>query len=322
MITREQIPRIVGHPVYDAQGKKIGPAKHMYLDDATGEPVWVTVRTGLFGSHETFVPTGAARLTEDHLEVPFVKEKVKGAPTVALDSEGHLSAEQERRLYGYYGLPAPEAIDAPEATGTAPGAPPAESPRPDPGMSGSEAGVGTGTGPAAGDEEPIDWSGTCGVGDTPPPTRRAATNPDERATPGPRPAPPPDAGPAADSGTWPEAGSGPGDTPGRQPAPPPDAGPAADRSTWPEAGSGPGDTPGRQPAPPPDAAGTADRSTWPEVGTGPRAGTARPDRASGPATFAVGSDGDAERLAPGAAEGGQARRTGPEGSEDKPTDRP
>jgi PRC-barrel domain protein len=133
MITHEQIPRIVGQPVYDPQGRKIGPAKHMYLDDATGEPVWVTVRTGLFGGREAFVPTGGARVVEGRLEVPFGKSQVKDAPDVPLDSRGHLSAEQERRLYGYYGLPVP---GEPPTAGTGPTT-----------MSGSEAGVGTGPSP-------------------------------------------------------------------------------------------------------------------------------------------------------------------------------
>ncbi|WP_335975968.1 PRC and DUF2382 domain-containing protein [Streptomyces sp. CA2R106] len=104
MITREQIPQVVGHPVHDAQGKKIGDAKHMYLDDATGLPEWVTVKTGFFGNNETFVPTRAAKIVQDHVEVPYEKDKVKGAPNVDVDSGGHLSAEEERHLYRYYGL--------------------------------------------------------------------------------------------------------------------------------------------------------------------------------------------------------------------------
>jgi len=104
MITRDQIPQVVGRPVHDSEGKKIGDAKHMYLDDRTGEPEWVTVKTGFFGNNETFVPTRAARLAQDHLEVPYDKETVKGAPNVDVDSGGHLSVEEERHLYGYYGL--------------------------------------------------------------------------------------------------------------------------------------------------------------------------------------------------------------------------
>jgi stress response protein YsnF len=104
MITREQIPQVVGHPVHDAEGKKIGDAKHMYLDDGTGNPEWVTVKTGLFGGNESFVPIRAARVVDDHLEVPYPKEQVKGAPNVDVDGGGHLSAAEEQHLYRYYGL--------------------------------------------------------------------------------------------------------------------------------------------------------------------------------------------------------------------------
>jgi stress response protein YsnF len=164
MITRDQIPQVVGHPVHDSQGKKIGDAKHMYLDDRTGEPEWVTVKTGFFGNNETFVPTRAARMSEDHLEVPYDKDQVKGAPNVDVDSGGHLSVEEERHLYQYYGLEtrgtaadigAGDRAGAAGMAGQDAGA--AEESRPaagrdmgmerDPGaggMTGSEAGVGTG----------------------------------------------------------------------------------------------------------------------------------------------------------------------------------
>lgn len=104
MITRDQIPAVLDHPVYDGTGAKIGEAKHVFLDDATGRPEWVSVKTGLFGSSETFVPIRDASLVEDHLEVPYTKDKVKDAPDVVVDSGGHLSREEEHRLYEYYGV--------------------------------------------------------------------------------------------------------------------------------------------------------------------------------------------------------------------------
>jgi hypothetical protein len=104
MITRDQIPAVLDHPVYDGSGTKIGEAKHVFLDDATGRPEWVSVKTGLFGGNETFVPIRDASLVEDHLEVPYSKDKVKDAPDVVVDSGGHLSREEEHRLYEYYGV--------------------------------------------------------------------------------------------------------------------------------------------------------------------------------------------------------------------------
>ncbi|MFI6808053.1 DUF2382 domain-containing protein [Streptomyces luteogriseus] len=104
MITREQLPTVLDHPVYDTDGNKIGDAKHVFLDDATGQPEWVSVKTGLFGTSESFVPIHDARIVEDHLEVHYAKDKVKDAPNVDVDAGGHLSEDEEHRLYEHYGI--------------------------------------------------------------------------------------------------------------------------------------------------------------------------------------------------------------------------
>ncbi|WP_329456730.1 PRC and DUF2382 domain-containing protein [Streptomyces sp. NBC_01497] len=104
MITQEQIPAVLDHPVYDSGGNKIGSAKHVFYDDATGNPEWVTVKTGMFGSSESFIPTHDASLVQDHLEVPYGRDQVKDAPNVDIDAGGHLSEQEEHRLYTYYGI--------------------------------------------------------------------------------------------------------------------------------------------------------------------------------------------------------------------------
>ncbi|GAT68593.1 photosystem reaction center subunit H [Planomonospora sphaerica] len=104
MITQEQIRTVLDQDVYDANGEKIGEVKHVYLDDATGRPEWLCVKTGLFGMRETFVPVQAADVVADHVEVAYDKDRVKAAPNVDVDAGGHLSAEEERELYRYYGI--------------------------------------------------------------------------------------------------------------------------------------------------------------------------------------------------------------------------
>ncbi|MEU0400713.1 PRC and DUF2382 domain-containing protein [Streptomyces sp. NPDC006197] len=104
MIAHEQIATALDHPVYDTEGKKIGDAKHVFVDDATGRPAWVTVKTGLFGTSESFVPIKDASMVDDHLEVPYPKDRVKDAPHVDVDGGGHLDASEEQRLYEYYGI--------------------------------------------------------------------------------------------------------------------------------------------------------------------------------------------------------------------------
>jgi uncharacterized protein (TIGR02271 family) len=102
MIGTETISRVIGSDVYDDAGEKIGSAGEVYLDDETGRPEWITVRTGLFGTKETFVPIHDAELTDDGVRVHVAKDRVKEAPRI--DTDGHLSPQEEQELYAYYGL--------------------------------------------------------------------------------------------------------------------------------------------------------------------------------------------------------------------------
>jgi uncharacterized protein (TIGR02271 family) len=102
MIGTDTISRVIGQDVYDESGDKIGSASEVYLDDETGQPEWVTVRTGLFGTKESFVPLRDADMTNDGLRVHVSKAKVKDAPKI--DTDGHLSPQEEQQLYQYYGL--------------------------------------------------------------------------------------------------------------------------------------------------------------------------------------------------------------------------
>jgi uncharacterized protein (TIGR02271 family) len=102
MIGTDTISRVIGQDVYDESGEKIGSAAEVYLDDETGQPEWVTVRTGLFGTKESFVPIRNADLTNDGVRVPVSKTQVKDAPKI--DTDGHLSPQEEQELYRYYGM--------------------------------------------------------------------------------------------------------------------------------------------------------------------------------------------------------------------------
>ena len=102
MLTRENIEDLLnrGGDVIAADGEKIGGIGQLYADDDTGEPTWVTVRTGLFGTHESFVPVEGARVEGSDLVVPYTKDHVKDAPRV--DTDGHLEPDEEDRLYAHY----------------------------------------------------------------------------------------------------------------------------------------------------------------------------------------------------------------------------
>jgi len=103
-IIKDQLDNLIGSHgnVIGRGGEKIGGIGEIYLDDVTGEPEWVSVNTGLFGVSESFVPLQAARIEGNDIQVDYDKELVKDAPRVSTD--GHLTPEEEQRLYDYYGL--------------------------------------------------------------------------------------------------------------------------------------------------------------------------------------------------------------------------
>ncbi|WP_326675638.1 PRC and DUF2382 domain-containing protein [Streptomyces sp. NBC_01237] len=91
-----------GLTVYDNEGEKVGSVGRVYVDDDTGRPDWVTVKTGLFGMKESFVPLAGARRVGSDLHVSYPKDSVKDAPRV--DADAHLSVSEEEELYRHYGL--------------------------------------------------------------------------------------------------------------------------------------------------------------------------------------------------------------------------
>ncbi|MFD4029721.1 PRC and DUF2382 domain-containing protein [Streptomyces sp. NPDC058637] len=91
-----------GLTVYDSDGEKVGSVGRVYVDDDTGKPDWITVKTGMFGMKESFVPLAGARRVGSDLHVSHTKDRVKDAPRV--DADAHLSVAEEEELYRHYGL--------------------------------------------------------------------------------------------------------------------------------------------------------------------------------------------------------------------------
>jgi uncharacterized protein (TIGR02271 family) len=103
MISTEQIEMLQAASVVGSDGERIGRVGQVLVDTVTGQPEWVSVRTGLFGSAETLVPISEATVQSDELTVPFTKDQIKSAPRITADQE--LSQDDEAQLYSHYGLP-------------------------------------------------------------------------------------------------------------------------------------------------------------------------------------------------------------------------
>lgn len=104
MLTKEHIDDLLNRDgnVLSADGDKIGSIGQIYADDDNGQPTWVTARTGLFGTSESFVPLEGARIEGSDIVVPYTKDQVKDAPRI--DTDGHLDPAEEDRLYEHYQL--------------------------------------------------------------------------------------------------------------------------------------------------------------------------------------------------------------------------
>jgi uncharacterized protein (TIGR02271 family) len=101
MATMQEIETWRGRTLVDRDGDKIGTIEEVYLDRSNGEPEWLAVKTGLFGSNLSFVPIRDASAEGDDVRVQHEKDLVKDAPNV--EADGELSPEEERRLYHHYG---------------------------------------------------------------------------------------------------------------------------------------------------------------------------------------------------------------------------
>lgn len=102
MTFQGKIEELQNAVVVDRTGDKVGKVGQVYLDNDSGQPSWVTVNTGLFGTKESFIPLTEASHADGTLTVPYEKSFIKDAPN--LEEHGELGREQEGELFNYYGV--------------------------------------------------------------------------------------------------------------------------------------------------------------------------------------------------------------------------
>jgi uncharacterized protein (TIGR02271 family) len=107
MSTTEDIKTWRGHEARSNDGDKLGKIEDIYLDQETGKPEWMAVKTGMFGGRVSFVPLADASVDGDVVTVPYDKAKIKDAPHA--EADGELSQQEEGQLYRHYGLDYSEA---------------------------------------------------------------------------------------------------------------------------------------------------------------------------------------------------------------------
>ena len=105
MTTPQDTQDYIHRAAVDAEGKRIGKISQVYSDDHTGQPLWVLVETGLFGTRQSFAPIHRSRFDDELVVLTVSKDQIKGAPNV--DRDAHISESEQdalRQCYsGYLG---------------------------------------------------------------------------------------------------------------------------------------------------------------------------------------------------------------------------
>jgi uncharacterized protein (TIGR02271 family) len=99
-MTTSQWQDVTGFTAIGADGEKIGKIGQVYLNDTTGQPEWVTMSTGLFGTKESFAPLYNAQPSDGEVRLAVTKQQVKDAPNINTDE--HVGSAEIDALYQHY----------------------------------------------------------------------------------------------------------------------------------------------------------------------------------------------------------------------------
>jgi len=100
MTTTEDLQNMEGQTAVDMNGAKLGKIGQIYVDDQTGQPLWVTITTGMFGTKQSFAPLHGSRSDGGALHLAVTKDMVTDAPGV--EADGHIEDSDNEALYTYY----------------------------------------------------------------------------------------------------------------------------------------------------------------------------------------------------------------------------
>ncbi len=100
MATSQDPPDYIHRAAVDAEGNRIGKISQMFLDEQTGQPQWVLVETGLFGTRQSFAPVRGSKLDGELVVLAVSKDQVKDAPNI--EGGEQLSDSEQEALRQYY----------------------------------------------------------------------------------------------------------------------------------------------------------------------------------------------------------------------------
>ena len=112
-----RIEDLANATAYDVNGDKVGSVQDVYVNDTSGQPDFISVNHGLFGTGTSIVPLRGHSLRDGDLHLAFPKDRIEDAPD--LDDNGHLTTNDQDALYRHYALTEVQDVTTYE-TGAAP----------------------------------------------------------------------------------------------------------------------------------------------------------------------------------------------------------
>jgi hypothetical protein len=87
----------------DRDGHTIGRLEDVYVDVATGQPMFGTLNEGVIGRTLPFISLAGITIGPRNVQIALPREQVKDAPVIEIRGDG-LSQAQESILYRHYQL--------------------------------------------------------------------------------------------------------------------------------------------------------------------------------------------------------------------------
>jgi len=100
MTTTEELQNMEGQTAVDVNGAKLGKIGQIYVDDQTGQPLWVTITTWMFGTKQNFAPLYGSQSQGGDLHLAVTKDMVTDAP--GIEADGHIEDSENQALYTHY----------------------------------------------------------------------------------------------------------------------------------------------------------------------------------------------------------------------------
>ena len=100
MTTPQDPQQYIHRAAVDSEDNRIGKVSKVYNDDQSGQPMWLLVETGLFGTRQSFAPIHGARVDGERVILAVSKDQIKDAPNI--DEDAHITESEEDALRQYY----------------------------------------------------------------------------------------------------------------------------------------------------------------------------------------------------------------------------